>query len=68
MSHYKISPRNSGHKTNTGTVVFINEISPYPDCFQRPYREPLSINTLLQKLYVGYSGWSYEGWLGHFYP
>jgi uncharacterized protein YecE (DUF72 family) len=22
----------------------------------------------LQKLYVGCSGWSYEGWLGHFYP
>jgi uncharacterized protein YecE (DUF72 family) len=22
----------------------------------------------LQKLYVGCSGWSYSGWLGHFYP
>jgi uncharacterized protein YecE (DUF72 family) len=22
----------------------------------------------LQKLYVGCSGWSYDGWLGHFYP
>ena len=22
----------------------------------------------MQKLYVGCSGWSYDGWLGHFYP
>ncbi|MFL6482871.1 MAG: DUF72 domain-containing protein [Nitrososphaera sp.] len=46
----------------------MNLISPYPDCFQRPYREPPPINSSLQKLYFGCSGWSHDRWLGHFYP
>lgn len=49
-------------------MVFIDEFFLWRHNFQRPYREPLTINTWLQKLYVGCSGWSYNGWLGHFYP